>query len=570
MLNFPKSPLVGSYVTISKSGTFCPSFTEAVIVSAMLLSLRAEVNCRSGAGRGRRRSVRRSRRSGRPPRSRGAPPARRPVSPPPRAVARRRRSRCRTRCRRGDGAARGWRPSARACPAARPDARRRCRPARPGVCRPSPPRRLGRPRRHRRDHLLRARRPAPRARGRHDHPDHQPPRPRLPPRDHHPGLAHEGSRLVRLEPSRQEPVRDDQPAVRHAGAVARSRHPGHARRGAAQGPPDPARRADHPQGIPPARRLVLRVPRGRPSDDDRTRRLSEGARAHARVPGGARDGLLRRVVGARRAQGRLRRAGRRGRRAWHRRRRVAGQGVGGHERCGREAGPVRGPPRVAGIAVARKNHQGGRMATQARTRKHADDDKRSGPRPMWKGAVTFGLVTVPVALHPATERKNELSFRLLHARDESPIDYKRVCHEEGVEVPWAEIVKGYALAKDRYVVVSDEDFEKARVRGTQTFEIRDFVPGTSIDDFYFTQPYYVAPAGPAAAKPYALLRDALAQSGRVGIGTIVLRQREHLAALEPAGQALLLTTLRRAYELRAPSSLGLPSPTTPRDRRALA
>ena len=169
------------------------------------------------------------------------------------------------------------------------------------------------------------------------------------------------------------------------------------------------------------------------------------------------------------------------------------------------------------------------MATQARTRKHTDDDKRSGPRPMWKGAVTFGLVTVPVALHPATERKNELSFRLLHARDESPIDYKRVCHEEGVEVPWAEIVKGYALAKDRYVVVTDEDFAKARVPGTQTFEIRDFVPGTSIDDFYFTQPYYVA----------------------------------------PAGQALVLTTLRWAYELRAPSSLGLPSPTTARDRREL-
>jgi len=209
------------------------------------------------------------------------------------------------------------------------------------------------------------------------------------------------------------------------------------------------------------------------------------------------------------------------------------------------------------------------MATQARARKHADDGKRSGPRPMWKGAVTFGLVTMPVALHSATERKNELSFRLLHAKDESPIDYKRVCHEEGVEVPWAEIVKGYALAKDRYVVVTDEDFEKARVPGTQTFEIRDFVPGASIDDFYFTQPYYVAPAGPAATKPYALLRDALAQSGRVGVGTIVLRQREHLAALEPAGQALVLTTLRWAYELRSPSSLGLPSPTTARDRREL-
>jgi DNA end-binding protein Ku len=208
------------------------------------------------------------------------------------------------------------------------------------------------------------------------------------------------------------------------------------------------------------------------------------------------------------------------------------------------------------------------MARHARATRNGHEG-RSGPRAMWKGSVTFGLVTVPIALHPATERKNELSFRLLHAKDESPIDYKRVCHEEGVEVPWSEIVKGYAMAKDRYVIVTDDDFDKARVPATQTFEIRDFVPGASIDDFYFTQPYYVAPAGAAAAKPYALLRDALAKSGRVGVGTIVLRQREHLAALEPAGEALVLTTLRWAYEIRSPSSLGLPSPTTTRERREL-
>src|SRR5438128_10651445 len=98
------------------------------------------------------------------------------------------------------------------------------------------------------------------------------------------------------------------------------------------------------------------------------------------------------------------------------------------------------------------------MATQARARKHADDDKRSGPRPMCKGAVTFGLVTMPVALHPATERKNELSLRLLHAKDESTIDYKRVSHEHGVEVPRAEIVKGYAMVKVRHVIVTVDDF----------------------------------------------------------------------------------------------------------------
>jgi DNA end-binding protein Ku len=188
---------------------------------------------------------------------------------------------------------------------------------------------------------------------------------------------------------------------------------------------------------------------------------------------------------------------------------------------------------------------------------------------MWKGAVTFGLVTVPVALHAATERKNELSFRLLHAKDESPIDYKRFCEAEGVEVPWREIVKGYELAKGRYVVVTDKDFEKARVKATQTFEIRDFVPGDAIDDLYFDHPYYLAPAGPAAAKPYALLRDALEKSGRVGVGTIVLRQREHLASVAPSGEALVLTTMRWSYELRSPHALALPGRTGTRDRREL-
>jgi DNA end-binding protein Ku len=199
---------------------------------------------------------------------------------------------------------------------------------------------------------------------------------------------------------------------------------------------------------------------------------------------------------------------------------------------------------------------------------NGDGGGRSGPRAMWKGAVTFGLVTVPVALHAATERKNELSFRLLHAKDESPIDYKRFCEAEGVEVPWREIVKGYEVSKGRYVVVTDEDFEKARVKATQTFEIRDFVPANAIQDFYFDHPYYVAPAGPGAAKPYALLRDALDKSGRVGVGTIVMRQREHLAALEPSGEALVLTTMRWAYEIRAATGLGLPRATS-HDRREL-
>jgi DNA end-binding protein Ku len=208
------------------------------------------------------------------------------------------------------------------------------------------------------------------------------------------------------------------------------------------------------------------------------------------------------------------------------------------------------------------------MAKHARATRD-DEERRAGPRAMWKGAVTFGLVTVPVALHAATERKNELSFRLLHAKDESPIDYKRFCAEEGVEVPWREIVKGYEMAKGQYVVVTDEDFDRVRVAATQTFEIRDFVPGADIEDFHFEHPYYVAPAGRGAAKPYALLRDALAKSGRVGVGTIVLRQREHLAALEPVGDALVLTTLRWAYEIRSAGALDLPARASGRDSREL-
>ena len=180
------------------------------------------------------------------------------------------------------------------------------------------------------------------------------------------------------------------------------------------------------------------------------------------------------------------------------------------------------------------------------------------PRAIWKGAISFGLVTVPVGLYSAVERAETLHFRLLHAKDESPIDYKRVCEAEGVEVPWKEIVKGYEISKGEFVVMTDKDFARARTETTQTLAIRDFVPAQAIDFLYFDQPYYLAPEGKAAAKSYALLRDALARTGRVGVGTFVMRQREHLAALEPMGETLVLTTLRFAHEIRKPGALDLP------------
>jgi DNA end-binding protein Ku len=190
------------------------------------------------------------------------------------------------------------------------------------------------------------------------------------------------------------------------------------------------------------------------------------------------------------------------------------------------------------------------------------------PRAIWKGAISFGLVTVPVGLYSAVERAKELSFRLLHGKDRSPIDYRRFCEAEDVEVPWDEIVRGYEYQKGRYVVLTDDDFERARVPATQTFEIRDFVPAQAIEPMYFDHPYFLAPAGKAGVKAYGLLRDALERSRRVGIGTIVLRQREHLAALEPAGRALTLTTMRFAYELRSADALDLPR-TTGYDKREL-
>lgn len=180
------------------------------------------------------------------------------------------------------------------------------------------------------------------------------------------------------------------------------------------------------------------------------------------------------------------------------------------------------------------------------------------PRSIWKGAISFGLVTIPVNLYSAVERSESLSFHLLHKKDNSRIENKRFCKEEGVEVPWGEVVKGYEYAKGEHVVVTDEDFARARVPATQTFDVRAFVPASEVEDLYFDEPYYLAPNGRAAVKAYALIRDALRETGRIGVGTVVLRMREHLAAIEPAGEALVLSTMRFAHEIRSAKDLELP------------
>jgi len=186
-------------------------------------------------------------------------------------------------------------------------------------------------------------------------------------------------------------------------------------------------------------------------------------------------------------------------------------------------------------------------------------------RSLWKGALTFGLVNIPVALYPATTR-NDLSFRLLHAKDASPIAYRRVCTAENVEVPWPEIGKGYEYEKGEFVVMTEEDFKNADADASQTIEIHDFVPADAIDFVYFEQPYYLEPAA-TGAKAYALLREALRRSGRVGVATVVLRQREHLAAVKVADAALVLTTMRFAHEIVPATELNVPRGDAGLDRR---
>lgn len=181
------------------------------------------------------------------------------------------------------------------------------------------------------------------------------------------------------------------------------------------------------------------------------------------------------------------------------------------------------------------------------------------PRALWKGSISFGLVTIPISLVSATEPRETLAFNLLHRKDGSRIVEKRFCAKEDVEVPWKDIVKGYQYAKDQYAVLTDEDFARVRVPATQTFDIRRFVPAADVEDLYFNSPYYVTPQGKPGLKAYALLRDALRETEKLAIGTIVLRQREHLAALEPVDQALVLTTMRFAHEIRRVKDLGLPA-----------
>jgi DNA end-binding protein Ku len=168
-------------------------------------------------------------------------------------------------------------------------------------------------------------------------------------------------------------------------------------------------------------------------------------------------------------------------------------------------------------------------------------------RSMWKGSIAFGLVNIPVELYSAT-RDHRPKFRLLHAKDEEPVKYERVCQKEGKPVAWEDLVKGYEYAKGQFVVLTKDDFKTAALEKTKTIDIMDFVDPKDVDDRYFETPYYLQ-AGKGAERAYVLLREAIRTSGRIGIAKMILRDAQHLAAVEAIGDALVLTMMRFSDEL---------------------
>ncbi len=197
----------------------------------------------------------------------------------------------------------------------------------------------------------------------------------------------------------------------------------------------------------------------------------------------------------------------------------------------------------------------GAAAAVARTGTTAD----AAPAPrraIWKGAISFGLVHVPVALYPAT-RDEEVDFDWLDKRTLDPVGYKRINKRTGREIDKAQIVKGVKQDNGDYVVLSEDEIRQAYPATTQTINIETFVPAEQISFVYLERPYYLAPVG-KTAKVYALLREAMAQAGLIAVARLVIHSKEHLAALLPAGPALMIGLMRWANEIRPAHDLDLP------------
>ncbi|HZO01291.1 MAG TPA: Ku protein [Burkholderiales bacterium] len=178
-------------------------------------------------------------------------------------------------------------------------------------------------------------------------------------------------------------------------------------------------------------------------------------------------------------------------------------------------------------------------------------------RGLWKGAISFGLVNVPVELHSAKKPSSELDMTMLDKRDLAPVGYKRVNKSTGKEVPWSEVVKGYEYKDDQYVVMSTEDFRRANPDAAKTVDILAFVELADIEPQYFDTPYYLKPEK-RGEKAYALLRETLEKAGKAGIASVVIRTKQYLAALVAQEELLVLNTLRYADELKAPAEMEIP------------
>src|SRR5881398_2489021 len=177
-------------------------------------------------------------------------------------------------------------------------------------------------------------------------------------------------------------------------------------------------------------------------------------------------------------------------------------------------------------------------------------------RPIWKGSISFGLVYIPVAVYPAT-REEKLSFRQLRSSDLSPIRYKKVAEADSKEVPAEQIVKGFEYERGRYVVLSDEDFEKVRIESTHSIDITDFVDLGRVDPKFFYKPYFLEPQK-GGEKAYALLHKALSGTGKIGIAKVVIANREYLAAVKTDGLFLVLELMHFASEVLTPEELNRP------------
>ena len=177
-------------------------------------------------------------------------------------------------------------------------------------------------------------------------------------------------------------------------------------------------------------------------------------------------------------------------------------------------------------------------------------------RPIWKGQIAFGLINIPIELYSA-EQKNDLRFKLVDSRNKAKIRYERINEETGKEVPWSEVAKALEVKNKGFIVLEDEDFKRAAVENTQTFEIEDFINRDDLETIYFEKPYYLIPSK-RGEKGYVLLREVLKKTNKVAIGKVVIRTRQYLATVFPFEDTLILDLLRFADEIRSPKELKIP------------